>query len=168
MMTLIKCDNKCCDIKYTRYTVLNKPIIRKYKKSGGFIFDEASNKVLLIQSRGWFFGPPKGSIEFNETTIECAIREIEEETGLLFDKKDLTTFTKINGKATYYFLKHKVCNVNVRTDIKDNDVNSICWIKPECLNQMIKKGKIRVNKHCRILFKRFLNFTLDNDMSSQK
>ena len=66
---------------------------------------EAESKVLLIQ-RGnppfkgaWAF--PGGFMDMNETTEQCAIRELEEETGLrLSDVHQIGAYSKVDLAVT--------------------------------------------------------------------
>lgn len=64
---------------------------------------ELEPKVLLIERRNepfkgcWAF--PGGFMEMNETLAECAIRELEEETGLVANTEDIFsigTFSKVD------------------------------------------------------------------------
>ena len=62
---------------------------------------EAEPKVLLIQrgdqpfKGGWAF--PGGFMDTNETTEECAIRELEEETGLRLSKiQQIGAYSKVD------------------------------------------------------------------------
>ncbi len=62
---------------------------------------EADPKVLLIQRGGepfkgcWAF--PGGFLEMDETTEECAIRELEEETGLVVkDLRQIGAYSKVD------------------------------------------------------------------------
>ena len=57
--------------------------------SGGVVFN--NNKLLMIYRNG-FWDLPKGKIEINESEIECAYREVEEECGI--DKLSVIKFLK--------------------------------------------------------------------------
>ncbi len=48
--------------------------------AGGLIFND-ENKLLMIFRRG-FWDLPKGKLDEGETVEACAVREVEEETGL--------------------------------------------------------------------------------------
>ena len=79
------CFNKCCIYKIIPYKKqiqnnYQKQVDLKIKKAGVFIYDNSSKKILLVQSRGQMWGCPKGSIKDNEEPLECAIREVKEET----------------------------------------------------------------------------------------
>src|ERR1035437_4942331 len=76
------------------------------------------NKILLCHPTGsrWqhTYSIPKGHIEDNETSLECAIRETEEETGLKmsvlnidFDEQETINYHDKNGeiyKKIHYFV----------------------------------------------------------------
>jgi 8-oxo-dGTP pyrophosphatase MutT (NUDIX family) len=155
------CDNKCCEIKFSQ-KVNTKPNIRRgyCKKAGVFIFDPEEKRVLLVQSRGHLWGPPKGTLEIDkeETTVQCAIREVKEETGLNISSEDFQSAIKIKNRALYYYTEKKFEKVEPQ-NTEDNDANGITWIRIECLQKCIDDGKIFLNEHCKILFQKFLKIT---------
>ena len=155
------CLNKCCSIKNKPYinTEQKKYTEKDRKKAGVFIYDPKKKSVLLIQSRGQLWGPPKGTFEKNESELQCAIREVLEETGLDITKKNLYRKINIKTHATYFYLELDQCHVKVQ-DIKNNDANSITWIKTDCLLQMISNKKLFITQHCRLLFKLFLKINI--------
>ena len=57
--------------------------------SGGVVFN---NDNLLMIFRNGFWDLPKGKIEINESEMECAVREVEEECGI--DKLTVVKFLK--------------------------------------------------------------------------
>jgi ADP-ribose pyrophosphatase YjhB (NUDIX family) len=149
------CPKGCCTIKIKPYTIPKDPFensLRIQKKAGVFIYDPITDKVLLIQSRGNLWGPPKGTLQYGETERECAIREVKEETGLDISDNDFTRAVKIRNSAIYFYLERKECDVTVQDHILENDANGIGWIKPDCIEQCIDNGNITLSQHCRFVF----------------
>lgn len=168
-MQIHTCEKGCCNIKVQEYTShpFKLPKRRNCKKAGVFLYDPLEQRVLMVQSRGKLWGPPKGSLEIQrgETYSQCAIRELKEETGLDIVSKDFQRAIKIKNKAFYYYSERKACDVFVQQH--DNyecaDVNAISWIRLECLDQCIRDGFFVVNHHCKIAFKRFLGHTFPHN-----
>lgn len=156
------CDNKCCPIEFAS-NLLIPPRHGGYYKAGVFIYDPEEQKVLLVQSRGQLWGPPKGTLEIakGETNCECAIREVKEETGLDITPDDFLKATRIKNRAIYYYaeLKYRSVHPQCSKENNENDANGITWIKLDCLKECVKSGKIELNQHCKLVFKRFLNLT---------
>lgn len=152
------CPNGCCKIKIKPYTT-QKDQLEKLNttrnKAGVFIYDPKTDKVLLIQSRGNFWGPPKGTLKYGESERQCAIREVKEETGLNISDNDFTKAVKIRGRAIYFYMEMDKCEVTVQDHIPGNDANGIGWIKPVCLKKCIENGNISLSQHCRIVFSKF-------------
>jgi len=160
-MEIIKCNEGCCKLKAIPYTYekdLHYKIRKKTLKAGVLIHDYENNKILLIQSRGNLWGPPKGSLHFGETEIDGAKREVLEETGLKILDNQFSRKTVIQNRASYFYIESSECDVNIQDHIKGNDANGIGWIKPDCLRTFIINGNISITHHCRIVFKRFLNY----------
>jgi hypothetical protein len=158
-MEMFTCDKGCCSIKINPYTSPKDPfekVRRRRRKSGVFIYDPISNKVLLVQSRGHWWGPPKGSINFQETERKCAIREVKEETGLVISQDSFSKATNIMNKAMYFYVEQQECEVQIQDHIHDNDANGICWINLECLEECVRNGNISLSQHCRVVFNRFI------------
>ena len=154
-METFLCHDGCCTLKYKPYIqdLLYENFHGRRKKSGVFICDPTTNKVLIVQSRGHLWGPPKGTLEEGETVAECAIREVMEETGLDISKESLLNPFAIYNKATYFYLEMNECVVNVQEKDPKNDANGIGWIKIECLEKCIEIGNIGITGHLRLLFK---------------
>ena len=153
------CEKKCCLIEVSNLVDnLFHRLKRASCKAGVLIYDPDQQRVLLVQSRGQLWGPPKGTVEIskNETSCQCAIREVKEETGLDIAPQDLTRAITIKNRAVYYYAEIKFTPVTIQTGQEDNDANGITWIKIDCLEQMIKSGQIILNQHCKIAFKKFL------------
>lgn len=157
------CNNQCCILKTKTYTPKKYEDIRKkFKKSkaGVFFYDPELQRVLLVQSRGKKWGPPKGTMEIqdNENFVNCAIREVYEETGIQLEAKDLVKSCKID-RAIYFYLERSQEDLCIPT-IENNDSTGISWIQVDCLVDMVRNDKIKINLHCRKLLCRFLKIEI--------
>jgi ADP-ribose pyrophosphatase YjhB (NUDIX family) len=167
------CPNECCSI-YVKLHIPNKKLYKhgNRRKAGVFIEDKTNNKVLLIQSNGNLWGPPKGTAKYGETDRKCAIREVFEETGLTVSDEEFTRAINIQNRALYFYINKEVCPVILPiNEDNDNDATGITWINPDCLENCVVNGNIKLSQHCRIVFNNFCNktfsttstFTLVND-----
>jgi len=152
------CDKKCCTV-YIKIPKEKKTYTHTFRRKAGiFIYDPNTNKVLLVQSNGNLWGPPKGTRKYNENTKNCAKREVMEETGLQIPVCKFSRILYINNHATYFYVEQPECSISLQEnpDELDNDATGIGWINVNCLEEYIKNGNITLTKHCRILFERFL------------
>lgn len=149
------CKNRCCCIKTCNKLFIKKKFNRHNNKSGVFLYDPKKNKLLLIQSRGNLWGPPKGTVCKNESSKVCAVREVEEETGLNISINDLEKNIHIKSNVVYFYKEIPECDVNLSL-CTDNDVTGITWINVECLKSMIQNQNIKLTKHCKIVMKKFI------------
>lgn len=156
------CVNNCCELKIEPYET-DGFIYTQHrgprKKAGVLIYN--GDKVLLVQSRGNFWGFPKGTMEIDEKVKECALRELKEETGIQLTKEDLIDCICIHNKALYYIYELNEEIGSVQKDIPDNDVNGITWIKLTCLQDMFKTNKMKFNYHCKYLLQHQFNIRLN-------
>ena len=160
-MEFIYCKKGCCTLKTSLfdYSKMRKKYKPRYK-AGVFLYCKEQNKVLIVQSNGKLWGAPKGTIKKNEKIVDCAIRELVEETGILLSVDNLRISTNINYKASYYFVEMKYQEVFIQKTEENNDVNSLGWIKPSCILDLVKDDTLKLNKHFIILLKKFLNFEI--------
>jgi ADP-ribose pyrophosphatase YjhB (NUDIX family) len=160
---IYKCKNGCCDIHVNEAKQSSTTFyLKNKKKAGAFIFDPINKKILLVQSRGLYWGSPKGSIEKDETTQNCAIREVKEETGIEIKVENFLRAVTLYKRATYYYIEMKSSDVVLQNQ-DGNDANGIGWINVECLKDLVLSGNITINNNTRILIKKFLNFTISGN-----
>jgi len=157
----LSCSNGCCHLEITSYQPVFIPRSPK-KKAGVFIFDPSDERVLLVLSRNRCWGLPKGSIKPGETDVQCAIREVYEETGIVVSENDFKYSVSVNSSATYFYMEMNSVNVSVRTNSQQdaNDVNGIGWIKLNCLVELVSKDKIKLNKQGKIAFQKIKSLLL--------
>lgn len=148
---IYSCLKGCCSIRVEPYTGTTD-ITDKHgkKKAGAFIYDIEGKDILLVQSRGKLWGPPKGTMEEGETNESCAIREVKEETGLSVKVDDHPCIElKQRGIPTsFFFIGVKKGDLSFD---KDNDVSGIMWIKKSCLEDLVSSGNIKLTYYAKIL-----------------
>jgi 8-oxo-dGTP pyrophosphatase MutT (NUDIX family) len=116
--------------------------------AGGLVFNE--NKELLMIFRRGFWDLPKGKLDKGETIKSCAVREVEEETGL----QNIETGNFIGLTKHQYFDKHINAEVikeshwfvmNVSGNQKlipqtEEDITEIKWVKKSDLKNYLDKS----------------------------
>lgn len=118
---------------------LKKAFFKKFTlvlAAGGLVHNE-HNEVLLIHRRGkWDL--PKGKLEKGEKLEECAVREVEEETGLtsVMLKSPLTITWHTYHEGTKFILKEshwysmKVRGQQNLVPQAEEDILKTEWVKP--------------------------------------
>ncbi|MBO9620380.1 MAG: NUDIX domain-containing protein [Niabella sp.] len=118
---------------------LKKVFFKKFEviqAAGGLVTNE-KNEVLLIFRRG-FWDLPKGKREAGETIEDCAVREVQEETGLtqitLNAPLQITYHTYELGthhilKESHWFLM-KATVAEQLIPQTEEDIEQIAWIDP--------------------------------------
>ena len=88
------------------------------KTAGTIVFNEKNEVLLLnhVKKEGGRYGFPAGKFEKNENSLECAVRELEEETDLVACMREMvelpTTYEKpmkVNGKTKTYTMSVYYC-----------------------------------------------------------
>lgn len=107
---------------------------RNKERAGGIILDHSGEYILLIHgnepTNKWNL--PKGSLKKNESIESAAIREIHEETGILFQSSNLNYFIKT--KYADFFgltvdINHRLCPI-------DREIIKIQWFPIKNLQRM--------------------------------
>lgn len=114
-------------------------------EAAGGVVENEYGEILLIHRRG-FWDLPKGKIEKGETVEDAAIREVEEETGLInVSIQHSIKFKKLKNKATYhsYFLNDtlamkvsywfamKIIDDQLLVPQTEEDIEQAIWVKKE-------------------------------------
>lgn len=164
------CRRQCCHYYVrpypARYSYAHHhrpPSWNGIRKAGSFVFDGEQQKTLLVQSRGLMWGPPKGSLNLGETPLECACREVREETGLDLMLNDRTPSVTLS-KSLFYLTEMPECAVAVQThpnDLDANDANGIGWFSVNCLKELVETGELAINQPCRALIERVFHIHID-------
>lgn len=114
--------------------------------AGGLVFNE-QDELLMIFRRG-FWDLPKGKLEKGETIEQCAIREVQEETGLqnitlknfisitLHEYFDTYLDELVIKESHWYYMTVKDHQVLVPQT--EEDISMIKWISKAVLPDYIK------------------------------
>jgi len=107
------------------------PYDNNIRRAGTFLIsDFPIKRILLVQSYNGKWGPPKGKIEDNETSLDCAVRETMEETGIEVRHllKECKTF---NNKWDIYNVNFNTCP---KFNPESSEITGIGWFTYECIN----------------------------------
>lgn len=112
-------------------------------KAGGLIIYKT--KILIVQSNFNKWGFPKGNRNQGESVLDCAIREIKEETSLIIDLIESDRLLcSFNNTVMYYKKLDCKPKINIKHIIREQkDCTGIAWIRLSCLKkQIIEKNSI--------------------------
>ena len=88
------------------------------------------NETVLVESKKGNCGFPKGGIEKNESYIETALRELEEESGITgndisFIKDSTNEYEFFDEERVNSFKRYFIAKLNYKKILKINDINEI-------------------------------------------
>lgn len=120
----------------------------KYKSTipvrGVALFNKDLTKVLLVkgtESNAWSF--PRGKISKDESDVDCAVREAEEEIGFncseLIDKNDYVERT-IKGKNYKIFLVKNVSEDTHFEPVSKYEISQIKWFDIKSVQKKVKSN----------------------------
>ncbi|CDK28310.1 unnamed protein product [Kuraishia capsulata CBS 1993] len=130
-----------------RASALNRFL--KYKKTipvrGVALLNEKMDKVLLVRSvQGGNWGFPRGKISKDESDLDCALRELKEETGFdakgLVDESDFTERTVRGKNVKIFFAKNVPESTVFRPEVR-NEIGAIQWRDIKHISNALKKQK---------------------------
>jgi len=168
------CLRKCCYLRKIKNQESNGDAVSKENCGGEKDDDDDTlcagvcvvcpTGILVNQSHHLFWGLPKGLREKNERLVDCAIRELREETGFVVDERDLHShvfsfrYSNFNRKIIifFYVTKNKI-ELCPQSKIF-TDSTGYGFIKPQCFLELCYNGKLEINYYTRVLIKKIFNF----------
>lgn len=134
---------------YQDFEALKSNFFKKFKlvtAAGGLVENEAG-AFLLIFRRG-FWDLPKGKLDEGEELEACAIREVEEETGLnspVIIQPLVTTYHTYH-EGTRFFLKEshwylmKASGTQELVPQQEEDIRELSWVQPGDLEPYLSQS----------------------------
>jgi len=117
------------------------PLSTIIRAAGGIVVRGAADEleVLVVhrpQYDDWTF--PKGKVESDESDEECAVREVEEETGLRCSLgRELAPTSYLDGKNRPKTVRYWVMEVVAGTLQFDYEVDAARWLSPGDAEQLL-------------------------------
>lgn len=116
--------------------------------AGGLVFNEKNELLMMFRRGKWDL--PKGKLDAGESIENCAVREVEEETGVgniqlkkLIGKTYHEYFDKWIGadvfKETWWFLMHVKGTSNLTPQIEE-DIEQVIWANEKLVEQCLQNS----------------------------
>jgi ADP-ribose pyrophosphatase YjhB (NUDIX family) len=118
--------------------------------AGGIVENEKGELLMIFRKQHWDL--PKGKLDEGETIEECAVREVEEETGLqnveLGELIDITLhrYEENNASVTKktYWYKMNASSDNKLTPQVEEDIHEIKWVKKNELHSYLENTYLNI------------------------
>lgn len=125
---------------HTDLEELKKAFFKKFTlvlAAGGLVQNEMAENLLIHRRGKWDL--PKGKLDKGETLEECAVREVQEETGLtniILEELLLVTWhtyhegTHFILKESHWYMMHCSGSQNLVPQAEE-DINEVKWVRDE-------------------------------------
>jgi 8-oxo-dGTP pyrophosphatase MutT (NUDIX family) len=128
---------------------LKKAFFKKFmfvQAAGGLVYNETKEMLLIFRRGKWDL--PKGKLDKGEKLEHCAVREVEEETGLTsvqLDKPLLVTYHTYHEGSKFILKESHWYTMRVNGDQKlvpqtEEDIHEIRWVKAVELKPYIQNA----------------------------
>ncbi len=122
--------------------------MKKIIAAGGLVFNEAAELLMIYRRGKWDL--PKGKLDKGESIENCAVREVQEETGItkivlgkLIDKTYHEYFDKWENenviKETWWYKMNVYGNVKLKQQTEE-DIEEIIWADKNILNKNLQNS----------------------------
>jgi 8-oxo-dGTP pyrophosphatase MutT (NUDIX family) len=130
----------------------SRKLVTNRRVGQAVIFDDSGKFVLMVQENNYAkkWGFPKGGIkrEDDNSFVNCARREVKEETGLDISRWNCTKVCNQLGKHTFVFRTNLRPSVNINTDPKE--ILECEWVHIDFVRSDVRDNPSKYNLSCRI------------------
>ncbi len=134
-------------IIHQNFDKLKKEFFKHFKlikACGGLVKNKAGHILLIFRRGKWDL--PKGKLDANETLLQCALREVGEETGLIHieagEEINVTYHTYIEFGKHILKESHWYRMLALEEDMlipqTEEDITEIRWVKKKDLNSFLE------------------------------
>jgi 8-oxo-dGTP pyrophosphatase MutT (NUDIX family) len=133
----MRCQKKCCVLttmyKTKRFIDQVHPPYPFEKRKAGVLV-KCGDKVLLVQSYNKSWGIPKGRVEISDKNlVDCAKRELLEETGIEIALKDSDLHKIVLDNCYIFEVFVESCDIVNPEHLPRLDSTGIGWVHRDCL-----------------------------------
>ncbi len=132
---------------HTNLEELKKAFWKKFtviKAAGGLVLNKKKEMLMIFRRNKWDL--PKGKLDPGETLEQCAVREVEEETGLKnihLHNHLLTTFHTYHESGKFILKESYWYNMSISDDQAlipqaEEQIAEARWVKKEQLPELLK------------------------------
>lgn len=117
--------------------------------AGVIVFDQSIENVILVKTENNNYGFPKGKRIKGETTEQTALRELQEETGLvkdqikLFDNITIDELS-VKGNPCIRYLLATCDDINHKFQFDDKELDEVQWYKIDDAMKLLYDKRIIV------------------------
>lgn len=137
---------------YRTWTIF-KQKFKLIKAGGGLVYNEKDE--LLVIDRLGYWDLPKGKKDKGEKMKSCAIREVQEETGIqqleIIGKKTITyhtyfcKWTKRDILKKCYWYKMKTSSTEVLVPQTEEDITAVFWLPKKRLSEFKNRSYLSIS-----------------------
>ena len=120
--------------------------MHKIIAAGGIVTNTEGNILMIFRRRKWDL--PKGKLDKGETIAQCAVREVEEETGLkdillgdfllITEHQYQDPWLKTEVIKETHWYRMKITKEQKLIPQTDEDITDIRWVNREELNECLQ------------------------------
>jgi len=116
------------------------------KAAGGVVYNNKNQVLIIFRNGKWDL--PKGKLEIDEDIKTCAIREVEEECGIIglrITQKLIDTYHtyEIKGekilKRTFWFKMKTNFNGSLKPQTEEG-ITEVCWVNKEDISKRLNNS----------------------------